>query len=159
MSLLRTEKRIKSLLIALKSCCKWGAFIWILLLTQSVTIFESPKTCKLVTFLFTTNSRIACKAASSALLFVQCLWAYLTWTLNFYEKFKKPPKPPRGGSPWLAPSKKAQGIALFMSRGTNFLALGSFSFDLCSLVHCTTRVVVTSWGISLLLKIDVFQAH
>ena len=157
--MLRVEKRSRSLLIALRSCCKWGAFICILLLTQYTTIFESPNTCKWDIFLLITTSSIAWSTTSSALLFMHCLGAYLTWTLYFYDKYKTPLEPPSGGSPWLSPSNNYKGIYLLIYGGTDILLLGSFSLYLCSLVHCTTRAFITSWGINLLLNIVVFQVH
>ena len=39
--IVRTEKKFRSLLIAFKSCFRWGALIWILLFTYSTTILES----------------------------------------------------------------------------------------------------------------------
>ena len=156
--MLKSKKNSKSLLIALNNCWRSRALIWIFLFTQSTTIFESSNTCNWEILMFIAKSRAVCRTASSALL-VQCLGAYFACTLCLSEKYITPLEPPKGGSPWLAPSKKAQGTALFIYGGTNILFLGSFSFDLCSLIHCTTRAIVTSRGIYLLLMIAIFRAH
>ena len=157
--MLKPVKNSSNLLTSFSNCCKWGALIWIFLFTQSITILESLKTCNWDILLFMAKFRTKCSAASYALLLVQCPGANLAWILWLLERYSTPPDPPSGGSPWLAPSKKAQGISLFISGGTRTLIFGSFSWDICSLTHYITRSDVTLGGISLLLKLTDFLAH
>ena len=86
-------------------------------------------------------------AVSSSLLLEARLREKIISIFLFSVRYATPPAPPSAGSPWLDPSKYAQGIVLFIFDDIiifNEVDLGMF---LCSITFCMSMISVISSGV------------